>query len=137
PTILGHASFVLGQLDTAKHPWRVSLAEIEKSAEKAAEISNQLALFSLEDKNKRSQTAGNLNALLRRTVQLFQTPERENIIWSLQFESKLYCPSFEEAKMQQAFVKILENSVEALDERGGQISVQTRNLELTEPTQDR
>jgi CheY-like chemotaxis protein len=135
-TILGHASFVLGQLEPG-HRWRVSMAEIEKSAEKAAEIANQLALFSLEDKNKRSQIAGNLNALLRRAVQLFQTPDRENVIWSLQFENKLYSVSFDEAKMQQAFVKIIENAVEALDDRGGQISVQTRNLELSEPTQDR
>src|SRR5438477_1803592 len=135
-TILGHSSFVLGQIEAA-HPFRVSLAEIEKAAEKAAEIANQLALFSLDDKNKRSQIAGNLNVLLRRSVQLFQTPDREGIIWSLQFENKLYSASFDEAKMQQAFVKILENAVEALDNRGGQISIETRNLELSEATQDR
>src|SRR5947207_9695396 len=88
-TILGHSSFVLGQIEAA-HPFRVSLAEIEKAAEKAAEIANQLALFSLDDKNKRSQIAGNLNVLLRRSVQLFQTPDREGIIWSLQFENRLY-----------------------------------------------
>src|SRR5207249_3009392 len=113
-------------------PFRVSIAEIEKAAEKAAEIANQLALFSLDDKNKRSQIAGNLNVLIRRSVQLFQTPDREGIIWSLQFENKLYSASFDEAKMQQAFVKILENAVEALDNRGGQISIETRNLELSE-----
>jgi two-component system cell cycle sensor histidine kinase/response regulator CckA len=135
-TVLGHATFILGHMEPA-HPWRVSLNEIEKSAEKASEIANQLALFSMEDKNRRAQIAGNVNALLRRTVQLFQTPDRDGIIWSLQFESKLYSVSFDEAKMQQALVKILENAVEALDNRGGQISVQTRNLELTEATQDR
>jgi two-component system, cell cycle sensor histidine kinase and response regulator CckA len=135
-TILGHASFVLGQTEPSPK-WRVSLAEIEKAAEKAAEIAHQLSLFSFDDKNKRSRSAGNLTALLRRTVQLFQTPERECVIWALQFESKLYSVSFDEAKMQQAFVKIIENAVEALDSRGGQISVQTRNLELTEPTNDR
>src|SRR5580765_3587763 len=127
-TILGHASFILGQVEPS-HKWRVSLTEIEKSAEKASEIANQLALFSLEDKSKRSQIAGNLNALLRRTVQLFHTPGREGIIWSLQFESKRYSVSFDEAKMQQALVKILENAVEALEDRGGQISVQTTNLD--------
>jgi len=135
-TILGHTTFTLGQID-ANHPWRVSLSEIEKAADKAAEIANQLALFSLEDKSKRGQIAGNVNALLRRTVQLFQTPERDCIIWSLQFESKLYSASFEEAKMQQALVKILENAVEALEDRGGQISVQTTNLDLIEPKRDR
>ncbi len=135
-TILGHASFVLERMEPA-HAWRVSLTEIEKAAEKAAEVSNQLALFSLDDKSKRSRAAGNLGALVRRAVQLFQTPDRENVIWSLQFENRLYGVSCDEAKMQQAFVKLLENAVEALDSRGGQISVQTRNLELSEPTNDR
>jgi two-component system, cell cycle sensor histidine kinase and response regulator CckA len=135
-TILGHASFILGQAEPSPK-WRVSLAEIEKAAEKAAEIAYQLSLFSLEDKNKRSRSAGNLTALLRRAVQLFQTPDRAGVIWSLQFESKLYSATFDEAKMQQAFMKILENAVEALDDRGGQISVQTRNLELSEATNDR
>src|SRR5438874_10206436 len=58
-TILGHASFVLERMEPA-HAWRVSLTEIEKAAEKAAEVANQLALFSLDDKNKRSRAAGNL-----------------------------------------------------------------------------
>src|ERR1035441_3937041 len=38
--------------------------------------------------------------------------------------------------MQQAFMKIIENSVQALGERG-RITVQTRNIELAQPTQDR
>jgi two-component system, cell cycle sensor histidine kinase and response regulator CckA len=38
--------------------------------------------------------------------------------------------------MQQAFMKILENSIQALSERG-RITVQTRNIELAQATQDR
>jgi two-component system cell cycle sensor histidine kinase/response regulator CckA len=135
-TILGHATFVLEQIEPA-HPCRVSLAEIEKAAEKASEVANQLALFSLEDKGKRSRTAGNLAGLLRRAIQLFQTPDRENVKWSLQLETRLYGVSCDEAKMQQAFVKLLENALEALGSRGGNITVQTRNLELSGPTNDR
>ena len=40
---------------------------------------------------------------------------------------------FDEAKMQQAFMKILENACQALP-GSGRISVQTRNIELAEPT---
>jgi len=43
---------------------------------------------------------------------------------------------FDEAKVQQAMTKILENAVESLDGTG-QVAVQTRNIELTEATQDR
>jgi two-component system cell cycle sensor histidine kinase/response regulator CckA len=38
--------------------------------------------------------------------------------------------------MQQALVKIMENSIEALGPRG-HITLQTKNLDLTQPTQDR
>ncbi len=38
--------------------------------------------------------------------------------------------------MQQALVKIMENAVEALGPRG-RIILQTKNLDLTQPTQDR
>jgi two-component system, cell cycle sensor histidine kinase and response regulator CckA len=38
--------------------------------------------------------------------------------------------------MQQAFMKIIENALQALRERG-RVTVQTRNVELAEPTQDR
>jgi CheY-like chemotaxis protein len=52
-----------------------------------------------------------------------------------QLERKLFTASFDEAKMQQALAKILENAVEAV-KSDGQITVQTRNLELSEPKQD-
>ncbi len=51
-------------------------------------------------------------------------------------ERKLFTANFDEAKMQQALIKILENAVEAI-KNDGKITVQTRNLELAEPTQDR
>src|SRR6185436_6166256 len=52
-TILGHASLLLGKLETA-HPWRTSLVEIEKSAEKAAEIAHDLAAFSRQEKDTKA-----------------------------------------------------------------------------------
>jgi CheY-like chemotaxis protein len=53
-------------------------------------------------------------------------------------EKSPFAVRYDEAKVQQALTKILENAVEAVsDGRQGQITVQTRNVELTEPTQDR
>jgi len=137
-TILGHGSYVIGQMEN-NHKWRFSLGEIEKAAEKAAEIANDLASFSLEEKDKKSQVEGNLNVLMRRAVQLFQTSNGKNIVWSEKFEKQMYTVHFEEAKLQQAFVKILENAVEAIGggpQLNGQISVQTRNVDVTDRTQD-
>lgn len=133
--ILGHVTHVLGVAE-AHHPWRMSLAEIEKAAERAAEVANQLAAFSSEQKDAFAQTSGNINTLMRRTAELFQTPQHNALAWSIQFEPKVFTVNYDEAKMQQAFVKIMENAVQAVPP-DGRISVQTRNIELSAPTQDR
>lgn len=135
-SILGHTSLVLSKMEPA-HAWRRSLIEVEKSAAKAAEIANDLAAFSRQEKETRPQPAGNLNLLVQRAVEICQqTPVPEPVDWILQWERKLFGAKFDEAKMQQAVIKILENALQAL--RGfGRISVQTRNVELSVPTQDR
>lgn len=133
--ILGHATHVLSS-SPADHPWRLSLTEIEKAAERAAEVANQLAAFSSEQKDMMAQTTGNINHLLRRTTELFQTPQNAGIAWAQDFETRVFTVNYDEAKMQQAFVKILENAVQAIGPNG-RVGVQTRNVELTAPTQDR
>jgi signal transduction histidine kinase len=134
--ILGHASLLLGKAESS-HPWRHSLVEIEKAAARAAEIASDLAAFSRTEKDAHVQVAGNLNTLLERTVETFQsTFQKNNISVTLQLESRLFTASFDEAKMQRGIAKILENSVEAI-KGPGKINVQTRNLELSQPTQDR
>ena len=135
-SILGHTSLVLSKMEP-NHPWRDSLIEVEKSASKAAEIANDLGTFSRQDKEVRAQTSGNLNLLLQRTVEFFQqNAGPEPVVWTLQLDRKLFAAKFDEAKMQQALMKIIENALQALRERG-RVNVQTRNIELAEPTQDR
>jgi two-component system, cell cycle sensor histidine kinase and response regulator CckA len=134
--ILGHTSLVLSKMEP-NHPWRDSLIEVEKSASKAAEIANDLGTFSRQEKETRAQTTGNLNLLLQRTVQFCrQNAGAGQVAWTLQLDRKLFTAKFDEGKMQQAFIKIIENALQALGDRG-RVTVQTRNLELAEPTQDR
>jgi signal transduction histidine kinase/PAS domain-containing protein/ActR/RegA family two-component response regulator len=133
-SILGHTSLLLSKAEPG-HPWRGSLVEIEKSADKAAEVASDLASFSLQEKDARVQTAGNLNTLLERTVEALQNSLPNPVSISRQLERKLFTVNFDEAKMQQALVRILENAVEAI-KSDGQISVETRNVELTQPLED-
>jgi len=138
-SILGHTSLILSKLEP-NNPWRASLVEVEKSASKAAEIANDLANFSRQEKEAKVQQSGNVNLLLQHNVDTFKgTPASQlgkEIEWSFQLERRLYTAKFDEAKMQQAFMKVLENSVEALGPRG-RINLQTKNIDLTQPTQDR
>jgi CheY-like chemotaxis protein len=114
------------------NPWRPSLVEVEKSAEKAAEIAQDLADFSRQEKDARAHAPGNLNSVVRHAVELFQKPGSAHILWTMQLEKRLFTVTFEEAKMQQAFVKVLENAVEAVG-REGRITVRTLNHSFSEP----
>jgi nitrogen-specific signal transduction histidine kinase len=134
-SILGYTSLLLSKSEP-NHPWRRSLLEVEKSAAKAAEIANDLAAFSRQEKEPRNQSAGNLNTILHRCVEFFQHSHTEPIAWKLQLDRRLFTANFEEAKIQQALMKILENAVEAI-RSDGRITVQTHNVELAEATQDR
>lgn len=135
--VLAHTSLLLTKAEP-QHPWRRSLLEVEKSAARAAEIAGELAQFSRQEKEARRTPAGNLNAVVTRCVEYFQNTHGARFNWKLGLERSLFGARFDEAKVQQALTKILENAVEAFGTGGsGQISVQTRNVELTEPTQDR
>ena len=135
-SILGHTSLILSKMEPG-HPWRESLTEVEKSASKAAEIANDLGTFSRQEKEARTQAAGNLNPLLQRTVEFFQqNAGSAQVNWKLQLDRKLFAAKFDEPKMQQAFMKVVENAVQSLPAQGN-ITIQTRNIELAERTQDR
>src|SRR5207249_11326540 len=110
------------------HPLRSSLVEIEKAAEKAAEITNQLSAFSRTDKEAPAAAAANLNAVLRRVIEVFQR-SHSGLTWSMDLESRIYSAKFDEAKVQQAIVKIIENAIEAMGDRG-QVVVASRNLDV-------
>jgi CheY-like chemotaxis protein len=134
-SVLGHTSLLIGKAEPG-HPWRSSLLEIEKSAARAAEISNELGVFSQQEKQTRRAPPGNLNEVVMRCVDFFKTNLGDKVAWNLNLEKELFASRFDEAKVQQALTKVLENAVEAVN-GSGKITVQTHNVELTTPAQDR
>ena len=135
--VLAHTSLLLTKAEP-EHPWRRSLLEVEKSAARAAEIASELAQFSRQEKDTRRAPPGNLNAVVTRCVEFFQNAPGARFNWKLSPERSLFAARFDEAKVQQAITKILENAVESFGVSGtGQITVATHNVELTEATQDR
>ncbi len=133
--ILGHTSLILAKMEL-DHPWRASLLEVERAAERAAEITHHLATFSQPEKDVREHASGNLNSVARRVAATVQKSKLTGIQWTLQLENHLYVVKFDEAKVQQVFAKVFENAVEAIGESGN-ITVSSRNLDISEATQDR
>ncbi|HYG22682.1 MAG TPA: ATP-binding protein [Verrucomicrobiae bacterium] len=134
-SILGYTSLILSQME-ATNPWRHLLVEVEKSAARAAEVANDLGTFSRQDKEAKSQASGNLNSIVQRGTEIIRGSTTKQITWSVQLERKLFATRFDEAKLQQAVVKVLENANESIA-GNGRITVQTRNVELSQGTQDR
>jgi len=127
--ILGHTSLILDRLQPGD-PWRKSLIEVEKFAQRAAETAQDLAEFSSPEKDSARSTAGNLNRMVRHAVQPFQKTGAAGIEWVMQLERNPLAVHGDEAKLQQAFARILENAVEAVGATG-QITVRTLNHAFT------
>jgi two-component system, cell cycle sensor histidine kinase and response regulator CckA len=135
--ILGHATHMLNQAEP-QHPWRNLLQEIEKSAHRAADIAKDLGTFSLPERGPKLQSPGNLNMVLQRAISDYRRQtELEGLTWGVQLERKLFAARFDEPKIQQALRHLLENAIEAVQGLQARIGVQTRNIELREPSQDR
>lgn len=130
-SILGHTSLMLTRLP-ADSEWRRSLLEMERSAERAAEIATDLASFSRQEKDSRASAAGNLNVLLRQTCELFHAKPGPPIEWNMRLETKLYAAHLDEAKILQSLTKMMENAVESLGSAGGVIEVISSNHDLHE-----
>ncbi len=135
-SIIGYTSLLLSKAD-ASHPWRNTLAEIEAAASEAAEIANDLANFSRQDEVA-SRRAGNLNEVIKQTVDAFRnTGEERGIVFNLDLERRLFSAKVDEAKIQQAFAKLLENAVQAIVGGPGEVTIRSRNCELEEALEDR
>ena len=129
--ILGHTSLILDKLQPSD-PWRKSLIEVEKFAQRAAETAQDLAEFSSPEKDASRASSGNVSRMVRHAVQPFQKTGASGIEWVMQLERKPSAVNGDEAKLQQAFVRILENAVEAVG-LSGQITVRTMNHAFSHP----
>lgn len=131
-SILGHTSLILKKIGR-KDPAYYSVSEIEKAAAKAAEITTDLASFSRQTSEPQSKAYSNLNEMVRRIVNTFELTSSDRMVWTLDTLPDLCSVKVDEAKVQQAFVKIFENAVQSVAGQGGIICIRTYNFECDEP----
>jgi signal transduction histidine kinase len=133
-SILGYTSLVLARIEP-QSPWRSTLLQVEKAAERAGEVAQQLAAFTRPERDSSLLAPANLNTVLRRVIDTFRQT-RADLTWQVELEPQLYAVRFDEAKVQQAFIKILENAVEAVGP-DGKLGLKSRNLEIEAPLSER
>ena len=119
-SILGHTSLVLSKMEP-NHPWRASLMEVEKSAAKAAEIANDLGDVQPagEGAARASRRQPELDSAAQRGILPAERRTGSDRPGRCSWSRKLFAAKFDEAKMQQAFMKILENAVQAVARAAG------------------
>lgn len=133
-SILGHTTHVLSQMPP-DHPWRGSVQQIEKAADRAAQVAFDLSAFSREEKEAQPDTTGNLNKLVRKLVDQAKGRTATAVTWRVNLEGRLFSALFSEGKLAQAVEKILDNAREAVGAEGI-LSVSTLNREHSQPTEE-
>ncbi len=133
-SILGHTTHVLGKMPP-DHPWRSSVQQIEKAADRAAQVAFDLSAFSREEREAQPDTTGNLNKLVRKLVDQAKSRTGTGVTWRVNLEGRPFAALFSEAKLSQAVDKILDNAREAVGAEGT-LSVTTMNREHSQPTED-
>ena len=126
--ILGYTQILL--LDKqSKDPDFARLREIEKSAQRASELTQQLLTFSRKVKSKLrpvnlSQEARQVEKLLRRTI-----PKMIDI--QLHLDEKLQIINADPAQMEQVLMNLAVNARDAMLD-GGKLVIGTENVDLDE-----
>jgi PAS domain S-box-containing protein len=124
--ILSYARFLRDELDEG-HPLGDDVKEIEWAAERAADLTHQLLIFSRRDKAE--PVPLDLNAIVRDTERLLARTIGEHVELSTTF-SDGSCPVLADpGQIEQVLLNLAVNARDAMPE-GGKLSIETACLEL-------
>lgn len=125
-SILGNAN--LAEMDLpAKSPARESLDQIEKAAERASELTNQLLAYS--GKGKFVNQRINLNQLVEEMGHLLKVSISKKAHLQHRFASTLPTIEADPAQIRQIVMNLITNASEALGGQSGIITIATGALE--------
>ncbi len=125
--ILGYATFVKRKLSTRDKIYQ-SIEAIERSAQRAAELTKQLLGFARRGKYQVKPIE--CNALIREIVLILQRTIDRRIAIDVDPDPQLSVIEGDEAQIQQALMNICINARDALP-KGGTIKIVSRNQRLT------
>jgi PAS domain S-box-containing protein len=120
--ILGYATFIKRKL-TSKHALYPSAASIEKSAQRAAELTRQLLGFARPGKSEIRPI--DCNAVIRELILLLKRTIDRRIIVEADLETHLPGMEGDEAAIHQSLMNICLNARDAMP-KGGRLRITTR-----------
>jgi NO-binding membrane sensor protein with MHYT domain/nitrogen-specific signal transduction histidine kinase/CheY-like chemotaxis protein len=124
--ILGNASFVLAST-SPDDPRHADVREIERAAERAAELTRQLLAFSR--KQIMRPTTLDLNTVLAQTMRMLIRLVGEHISVSVRPAPGLGVVRADAAQVEQVIVNLVVNARDAMPE-GGKLTIETQNVIL-------
>ncbi len=130
--ILGHAELAMSQI-SQKHPLYANLLEIQKSAERSADLTRQLLAFA------RKQTVVpkvlDLNNTVEKTLSMLRRLIGENIILAWQPASQLNPVKVDPSQIDQILTNLCINARDAI-EGSGTITIETGTTTVDSSTCD-
>ena len=128
--ILGYSDNILHKLDDAD-PLRDKVSEIHAAAQRAANLTSQLLAFSRKQ-ILRMQTV-QLNAIVANISQMLRRLLGEDVEIALNLDEDLGQVLADPAQLEQVLVNLSVNARDAMP-HGGQLDIETHNVELDEQT---
>jgi CheY-like chemotaxis protein len=124
--ILGYSQLLLRRLD-GEAPMRREVSEIEKAAQRAATLTNQLLAFSRKQVFRPQSL--NLNNVIVDLQHILQRLLGEDIELVTRFDPNLGAVNADPGRLEQVIVNLAVNSRDAMP-AGGRLTIETANIEL-------
>jgi len=126
--ILGCAGMAIMDLDES-HPVYADLREIQMSAERAAELTKQLLLFSRKQPMRFLPL--NINSLIRDIMKMLHRLIGEDIQVRSDLDDSLWTVRADQGTIEQVIVNLAVNARDAMPD-GGQLTIKTNNVVVNE-----
>ena len=126
--MMTHNSLALLRLE-ADHRARVPLEKAGKAAERAAGLTKQMLAYS--GRGQFEIRALNLNEVIEENIHLFEVAVPKQTVLRRELASNLPLIDADAGQVQQVIMNLIMNSVEAIGDRPGELSISTKVAEIT------
>jgi PAS domain S-box-containing protein len=106
----------------------------ERAVARGARLTQQLLAFSRQHHLQAEKS--NINELIGAFEELLQHATNENIDIRLNLDPRLWPVNIDQTQFQSALLNLVVNARDALEEDGGTITIETRNIQLTQMRAD-